>query len=850
MKFPSSTLLLLAATCHDIESFTSNSFISGRNINDLGSAEPLSFFGDSFLKASDTESENFQRKLLATRLKQNSRENIRSSDTDGDSSGNPILLEDADGLGSALQDNNISRNNKEEDIEEKIQSEKEEKSTSSKHEVLLDSTVADELYIDQLMTSVEIESEKIAQELIEEVCEVDEETGGAVDLLCEDEEEMKGFRSKFKQTIGKTIQLVRGVPECDDEIGEAEPLCVEGNEKEGFRYRLKKRILGAPKEKSTSETTTTDNADGDILEDGWSKRGNSSALRRNSEVWKFALKCVFQALKPRSMRKKGASEEDVQQAQVEAATFIRDGLLTLGPTFVKLGQVVSTRTDVLPKTYTDVLNSLQDDVPAFSGVRAKEIVSEELGINVDEVFTDFSAIPLKAASLGQVHTAYYKGEKVAIKVQRAGLKELFDVDLKNLKKLAVLLDKFDPKSDGADRDWVSIYEESERLLYLEIDYLNEADNGERFAKDFRDIDYVRVPQFYRDLSTPRVLTMEFIESLKLTDIQQIESLGLDRDLLAKRTAEAFLRQIVETSYFHCDPHPGNLCVDDKGNLVYYDFGMMDELKPNVKEGFRKFCTALFAGGPTVNDNTLAKNAKQLVDGVEEAGVLARGSDRLAVEKLARFFMRSFKNNQLGKSSGNIKQTLGTDLQTLTENDSFRFPSTFTFIFRAFASVEGIGKGLDENFEIGKLAQPFVEKFTDSQQYQSKAQKNFSIFQKATGLNSKDVESAVTSPRKIAYIEETLRAMEDGSLKIRVRSLENEKSLERMALTQSRSENLLIATAFLNVAGFASKQLLAGFGYTGFAFFVFQALMSSVKVKKFDKTQAKFVQTKFNDGDEE
>lgn len=216
---------------------------------------------------------------------------------------------------------------------------------------------------------------------------------------------------------------------------------------------------------------------------------------------------------------------------------------------MKLGQVVSTRTDVLPKTYTDVLNSLQDDVPAFSGARAKEIVSEELGINVDEVFTDFSAIPLKAASLGQVHTAYYKGEKVAIKVQRAGLKELFDVDLKNLKKLAVLLDKFDPKSDGADRDWVSIYEESERLLYLEIDYLNEADNGERFAKDFRDIDYVRVPQFYRDLSTPRVLTMEFIESLKLTDIQQIESLGLDRDLLAKRTAEAFLRQIVETSYF-------------------------------------------------------------------------------------------------------------------------------------------------------------------------------------------------------------------------------------------------------------------------------------------------------------
>lgn len=277
---------------------------------------------------------------------------------------------------------------------------------------------------------------------------------------------------------------------------------------------------------------------------------------------------------------------------------------------------------------------------------------------------------------------------------------------------------------------------------------------------------------------------------------------------------------------------------------------MDELKPNVREGFRKFCTALFSGGPTVNDLTLANNAKKLVDGVEQAGVLAKGADRLSVEKLARYFMRAFKDNQLGKKGGNIKQTLGTDLQTLTENDSFRFPSTFTFIFRSFASIEGIGKGLDKDFQIGKLAQPFVEKFIDSQEYSSPAEKRISIFQKATGLNSKDVETAVTSPRKIAYIEETLRSMEEGSLKIRVRSLENEKALERMALTQSRSENLLLATIFLNVAGFASKRLISGAGYAGFAFFIFQAFMSNIKVKKFDKTQAKFVQTKFAGDDNE
>jgi len=802
MKFSLTTIAVLAVSSsfYGVQSFSSTTPLHK-------TARDSSFLLKSF---PSSDNENFQRRLLATRLQSNADGNKRSEandSSDKNDSSDPVMLEDADGLGVALKE-------KEDETTTEAAPDAETKSDSV---VLLNGTVADADYVEQLMVNVEIESEKIVEELLEEECEVDEETAGPVDTLCVDEEERKGFRASVKGRVGKTIQLLKGMP----------------------------------KEEVASTEAEAEEIDGDMLEEGWFKRGEASALRRNAEVWKFALKSVFRCLKPRSMRKKGATEEEVQQAQIDAATFVRDGLLTLGPTFVKLGQVVSTRTDVLPKTFTDVLKSLQDEVPAFSGARAKEIISKELGVPTDEVFTNFSETPLKAASLGQVHTAYYKGQKVAIKVQRAGLKELFDVDLKNLRKLAVLLDKFDPKSDGADRDWVSIYEESERLLYLEIDYLNEADNGERFAKDFRDIDYVRVPKFYRDLSTPRVLTMEFVESLKLTDIEKIESLGLDRNLLAKRTADAFLRQIVETSYFHCDPHPGNLCVDDKGNLVYYDFGMMDELKPNVREGFRKFCTALFAGGPMVDDNTLAKNAKKLVDGVEQAGVLARGSDRLAVEKLARYFMRSFKNNQIGKSSENIKQTLGTDLQTLTENDSFRFPSTFTFIFRAFASVEGIGKGLDEGFEIGKLAQPFIEKFTESQQeYSSEAAKKFNIFQKATGLNAKDVDTAIRSPKKIAYIEETLRSMEDGTLKIRVRSLENEKALERMALTQTRSENVLLATVLLNIAGFASQRLLTGAGYAGFAFFMFQALMANTKVKKFDTTQAKFVQTKFTGDDEE
>lgn len=676
---------------------------------------------------------------------------------------------------------------------------------------------------EEITDAVWAETEALVAGIVDEECEITDE-GEPVDDLCIDEGRLIGVKNKLKNVIGATLGLVlRG--DSNDSIDDVD---VE-------------KLL------DTGALNGEGIPEGEILERGWEMRGNSSALRRNAEVWKFALKCVFKALKPRKLRKAEASDEEIEAAKTEAAVFIRDGLLRLGPTFVKLGQVVSTRTDVLPVEYTDVLKSLQDDVPGFSGARAKDIVSEELGKPCDEVFKDFSPEPLAAASLGQVHTATYKGKKVAIKVQRAGLKELFDVDLKNLKKLAELLDKFDPKTDGADRNWVSIYEESERLLYLEIDYLNEADNGERFARDFEETPWVRVPEFYRQVSTPRVLTMEFVDSLKLTDIKKVEELGLDKELLAKRTADAFLMQIIQTGYFHCDPHPGNLCVDTKGNLVYYDFGMMDELKPNVRSGFRKFCTALFAGGPMISDLELAKEAKLLVDGVEEAGVLARGADRLAVEKLARYFMRSFKNKQIGKESGNIKETVGTDLQTLTENNVFRFPSTFTFIFRSFASIDGIGKGLDATYDIGQLAQPFVEKFTEAQKgYSSPSEKNLSVFSKATGLNADDINTAITSPKKIAYIEETLRSMEDGTLKVRVRSLENEKALERMVLTQARMETLLLGSVFVNMAGIATGTALTAASGIGAAVFFLKAFAANGKIKKFDKTQAKFVSTKFQE----
>jgi len=567
-------------------------------------------------------------------------------------------------------------------------------------------------------------------------------------------------------------------------------------------------------------------------------------LQRTTEVWAFLASSALKVLK--AGKTKG-TEEDISTAKTKAAKFIRDGLFRLGPTFVKLGQVVSTRTDVVEKEYIGVLKDLQDNVPGFGGDKAMAILEKELGKPVSEIFDEFDPEPIAAASLGQVHKAVYKGQPVAIKVQRAGLKELFDTDLKNLKVLVKLLDKFDPKSDGADRSYADIYEESSKLLYEEINYELEAKNCLRFKQSFKDagIDYVKVPDVYWELTTKQILTLEFVPSFKLTNIEQIEAIGLDKKLLAQRTADSFLTQVLKTGYFHCDPHPGNLCVNKEGQLVYYDCGMMNELKPNVADGFKEACFAIFGGGPFISDLQLSQNAKRLVDALELMGVLAKSADRLAVEKLARYFIRTFKDIQLGKSAGNIKSTLGADLQALTEQQVFRFPSTFTFIFRAFASIDGIGKGLQTEYDIAKYAQPFINELTESDVKASGFEKWAGRVGAATGLRATDVETALTQPKKVAYLEQTLRSMEEGSLKIRVRSLENEQALSRLQLSTALTNKLLVASVLLNMGLSRVGAIPSLVWFLGAAAMGAQSAASVLSIKLFDKKAAKYESKDFN-----
>ena len=244
------------------------------------------------------------------------------------------------------------------------------------------------------------------------------------------------------------------------------------------------------------------------------------------------------------------TEPKVSVRKGELAAWLREGLVRLGPTFIKIGQQFSTRVDVLAPEFIKELEKLQDNVPAFPSETAIAIIENSLGKKVSDVFEEFDPTPIAAASLGQVHVAKLNGERVVVKVQRPGLKELFDIDLKNVRVLAEWLQKVDPKSDGAARDWVAIYDECSRILYQEIDYTLEGQNADRFRKNFESTPWVKVPRVLWEYTASEVLTMEYVPGIKINRIAELDKAGVDRELLARRTVESYLQQLLTFGFFH------------------------------------------------------------------------------------------------------------------------------------------------------------------------------------------------------------------------------------------------------------------------------------------------------------
>ncbi|PNW73731.1 hypothetical protein CHLRE_13g570350v5 [Chlamydomonas reinhardtii] len=590
----------------------------------------------------------------------------------------------------------------------------------------------------------------------------------------------------------------------------------------------------------------------------WSQFKTYSTFQRTYEIWSFAFQFAWRyALLGQkwSYGKAGMTPEAVSARKKELAVWLREGLVKLGPTFIKIGQQFSTRVDVLSPEFVKELEKLQDNVPPFDREAARAKLEASLGKKVEEVFDEFESEPIAAASLGQVHLAKLRGgQRVVVKVQRPGLKDLFDIDLKNIRALAVWLQKVDPKTDGAARDWVAIYDECSRILYQEIDYRLEGKNADRFRENFAGQDWVKVPAVYWEYSGSEVLVLEYCPGVKINDAAKIDALGLDRQKLARLSVESYLQQILRHGFFHADPHPGNVAVDAEGGgrLIYYDFGMMGSLAPEVKGGLLELFYGVYNRDPD-----------RCLEALTAMGVYVPSGDKTAVRRTAEFFLKGFqdrlatqraerevKGDDYSKSfkpqrskdeakerRKQILSSIGEDLLLAANDQPFRFPATFTFVVRSFTVLDGIGKSLDPRFDISEIAAPYArELLLEGNPVGAKFQKEF-----AKGLQQQNraLKNLFVGPNKIEDIALTMQRLERGDLKLRVRALEAERALTRVQAWQRVIAAALAASTLVNIGTVLSVSALtagATASFAGAALFGFMLLKNWLTVVKLEKKE--------------
>lgn len=550
---------------------------------------------------------------------------------------------------------------------------------------------------------------------------------------------------------------------------------------------------------------------------------NYSSLQRSIDVWSFIISLRVRVLLDNAKwaYAGGFTEDKQKKRRRMTASWLRERVLQLGPTFIKLGQLSSTRSDLFPREFVDELAKLQDKVPAFSPKKARGFIEKELGAPIHVLFKEFEDQPIAAASLGQVHRAVlHNGEKVVVKVQRPGLKKLFDIDLRNLKLIAEYFQNSETLG-GPSRDWVGIYEECSTILYQEIDYINEGKNADRFRRDFRNIKWVRVPMVFWDYTATKVLTLEYVPGIKINQLDALDAGGYNRSRISSRAIEAYLIQILRTGFFHADPHPGNLAIDVDESIIYYDFGMMGEIKSFTRERLLELFYAVYE-----------KDAKKVMQSLIDLGALQPTGDLSSVRRSVQFFLENLLDQRPDQDT--TLAAIGEDLFAIAQDQPFRFPSTFTFVLRAFSTLEGIGYILDPNFSFAKIAAPYAQELLDIRQRQRTGSQLVQEIRK----QADDARSYTMSmPYRVQRIEEILKQLESGDLRLRVRVLESERAARKATILQMATMYTVLGGTLLNLGvTFSSQgsQIIANGSFVGAGVFLTLFLRSMQRVKKLDK----------------
>lgn len=370
----------------------------------------------------------------------------------------------------------------------------------------------------------------------------------------------------------------------------------------------------------------------------------------------------------------------------------------LGPTFIKLAQVLSSRPDLITTQFATEFKKLQDEVPPFPAADAKRIIEEEIKLPVHRVFKRFDDLPIAAASIAQVHRAtLIDGSDVVVKVQRPNIKEQIESDINILSTIARLLDKYVPESRFFNP--TGIVEEFSRTVRKELDFVEEARNCCRFRKNFEHNLDVYIPKIYAEFVTEKVIVMEMIEGVRIDNIKAIEEMGLDRKRLAKIGVDAYFKQILEDGFFHADPHPGNILVMSTGMIAFLDFGIVGRVSDELKETMASTFLAL-----------IQRDFDRLIDQYIELGIVPEDID-------IDIFRRDFKSDL----SDLLEPLYGLTLQEinfaqyldavthLAIKHNLRIPSDLLLINKAMLILENLGRQLDPNFDFVAASEPFATK---------------------------------------------------------------------------------------------------------------------------------------------
>lgn len=435
-------------------------------------------------------------------------------------------------------------------------------------------------------------------------------------------------------------------------------------------------------------------------------------------------------------------------------------LLNLGPTFIKIGQSLSTRTDLLPIEYVQALGQLQDKVPPFSTPEAIAIIESELKNSIHALYRDFDSFPLAAASLGQVHKArLHTGEDVIVKVQRPGLENLFNLDFKVLHKLVKFCQRYLPWTRKYELE--TIYNEFFNLLYQEIDYIQEGKNADRLRENFRDYPQIKIPDVYWRYTSLRVLTMEYLPGIKVNDRPTLEACGLDVKKINQIGICCYLKQLLIDGFFQADPHPGNMAVAQDGSLVIYDFGMMVELKSLAKDKMLRTFWAV-----------MRKDTDEVTNTLIEMGLLVEVDDMKPIRRLITFILDKFTEKPLDIKAFRQMQS---EVYSIFEQQPFRLPAQMTFIIKSLTTLDGIARTLDPEYNLMAAAQPFIKSITISQ---GKGSLIRQAGKQAREFIKYKLQQPSTAELLVRRLEERI---ERGEFQVRLLSSESDRTLKRITL---------------------------------------------------------------------